>query len=189
MPKVYGIHHTQLDSLSVAPYNVRTLFGINDGPLEIAIHFFFPIPIFSQKLPENGHWEKMTQLIKMIQIWCLSIESTSYPPRQCPKSLRQPPDTSQTPFRLPTDTTKYGTFWPIRGNFLYGWHCHWRIFPPKLVTFSQLLMVLIYQYIKDIFSCPQQLNRWPCHWLTHSLTDSLTHSLTVLLLLTYKERP
>ena len=29
---------------------------------------FFPIPIFSPQLPENGHWEKMTQLIKMIQI-------------------------------------------------------------------------------------------------------------------------
>ena len=22
-----------------------------------------------------------------------------------------------------------------------------------------------------IFSCPEQLNRWPCHWLTHSLSD------------------
>ena len=28
MPKVYEIHHAQLDSLSVAPYDVRTLFGI-----------------------------------------------------------------------------------------------------------------------------------------------------------------
>ena len=26
-------------------------------------------------------------------------------------------------------------------------------------------------HCSDIFSCPQQLNRWPCHWLT----DSLTH--------------
>ena len=40
MFKVYGIHHTQLDSLSVAPYNVRTLFGIDDGPLEMASDFF-----------------------------------------------------------------------------------------------------------------------------------------------------
>ena len=32
--------------------------------------------------------------------------------------------------------------------------------------------------ITAVFSCPQQLNRWPCHWLTHSLR--------VLLLLTYK---
>ena len=22
-----------------------------------------------------------------------------------------------------------------------------------------------------VFSCPEQLNRWPCHWLTDSLTD------------------
>ena len=29
-----------------------------------------------------------------------------------------------------------------------------------------------------LFSCPEQLNRWPCHWLTHSVT--------VLLLLTHK---
>ena len=32
-----------------------------------------------------------------------------------------------------------------------------------------------------VFSCPEQLNRWPCHWLTHWLT--------VLLLLRFKERP
>ena len=25
-----------------------------------------------------------------------------------------------------------------------------------------------------IFSCPEQLNRWPCHWLTHSLTEWVT---------------
>ena len=23
----------------------------------------------------------------------------------------------------------------------------------------------------DFFSCPEQLNRWPCHWLTHWLTQ------------------
>ena len=27
-----------------------------------------------------------------------------------------------------------------------------------------------------LFSCPKQLNRWPCHWLTDWLTDSLTDS-------------
>ena len=32
-----------------------------------------------------------------------------------------------------------------------------------------------------IFSCPKQLNTWPCH--------SLTDSLTLILLLTYKKRP
>ena len=25
-----------------------------------------------------------------------------------------------------------------------------------------------------IFSCPEQLNRWPCHSVTHSITDSVT---------------
>ena len=38
-------------------------------------------------------------------------------PILCPESLRQPTDNSHTPSRLPTDTTKYGTFWPIRGNW------------------------------------------------------------------------
>ena len=36
-------------------------------------------------------------------------------------------------------------------------------------------------FIFCIFSCPEQLNRWPCHWLTDSFS--------VLLLLTYKEQP
>ena len=40
MPNVHRTHHTRLDSLSVAPYDVKTLFGINDGPLEMAFHFF-----------------------------------------------------------------------------------------------------------------------------------------------------
>ena len=25
---------------------------------------------------------------------------------------------------------------------------------------------------KYVFSCPEQLNRWPCHWLTHSVSHS-----------------
>ena len=29
------------------------------------------------------------------------------------------------------------------------------------------------------FSCPEQLNRWPCHWLTHSLTVLLLLTLTL----------
>ena len=34
-----------------------------------------------------------------------------------------------------------------------------------------------YQYCQIwVFSCPQQLNRWPCHWLTDSLTHWLSHS-------------
>ena len=42
MPKVHRTHHTRLDSLSVAQYGVRTLFGIDVGPLEMVLHFFFP---------------------------------------------------------------------------------------------------------------------------------------------------
>ena len=34
-----------------------------------------------------------------------------------------------------------------------------------------------------LFSCPEQLNRWPCHSLSHSLTDWLTDSLTEPLLI------
>ena len=37
----------------------------------------------------------------------------------------------------------------------------------------------------SFFSCPQQLNRWPCHWLTDSVTDWLT----VLLLLKLQSDP
>ena len=40
MPKVHRTRHTRLDSLSVAPYDVKTLFGINDGPPEMAFQFF-----------------------------------------------------------------------------------------------------------------------------------------------------
>ena len=39
----------------------------------------------------------------------------------------------------------------------------------------------IYIYIYSFFSCPEQLNRWPCH--------SVCHSLTVLLLLTLQSDP
>ena len=42
MPKVHRTHHTRLDSLSVAPYDVKTLFGIDGGPLEMVSDFFSP---------------------------------------------------------------------------------------------------------------------------------------------------
>ena len=63
------------------------------------VWLFPPIPIFSPQLPENGHWEKMTQLIKMIQIWCLSIESSHTPqtvPRVTQTTPRHLPDSLQT---------------------------------------------------------------------------------------------
>ena len=37
----------------------------------------------------------------------------------------------------------------------------------------------------ELFSCPEQLNRWPCHSVTHWLTDWLR----VFYWLTYKEWP
>ena len=40
MPKVCRTCHTQLDSLSVALWGARTLFGIDGGPLEMASDFF-----------------------------------------------------------------------------------------------------------------------------------------------------
>ena len=46
----------------------------------------------------------------------LSIACISYPPRQYPESLRQPPDTSQTPSRHPSDTPNTAHFLPIQGN-------------------------------------------------------------------------
>ena len=42
MYKVHGTHHTRLDYVSVAPYDVKTLFRIDFGPLEMAFHFFSP---------------------------------------------------------------------------------------------------------------------------------------------------
>ena len=55
-----------------------------------------------------------------------------------------------------------------------------------LFAFSNDIFLSLFSYYFSflrlfLFSCPKQLNRWPCHWLTDSLT--------VLLLLTYKERP
>ena len=40
MPKVHRTVNTQLDSISVALWDVLTLSGINGGPVEMAFHFF-----------------------------------------------------------------------------------------------------------------------------------------------------
>ena len=32
----------------------------------------------------------------------------------------------------------------------------------------------------SLLSCPEQLNRWPCHCLTHWLTDSVTHGILLI---------
>ena len=44
---------------------------------------------------------------------CLHI----IPPNHYPESLRQPPDTSQTPSKHPTDTPNLGKFWPSQGHW------------------------------------------------------------------------
>ena len=63
MPKVLGTHHTRLDYVSVAPYDVKTLFGIDFGPLEMAFHFFSPTSahIVTEK---DSHWEKTTHMVR-----------------------------------------------------------------------------------------------------------------------------
>ena len=58
-------------------------------------------PIYATFWPIQGNREKRKKLIKMSLTRCLSIACISYPPRQYPESLRQPPDTSQTPSRHP----------------------------------------------------------------------------------------
>ena len=53
MLNVHRTHHTRLDSLSVAPYDVKTLFGIDGGPLEM-VSDFFPLAIVRVKLCHIG---------------------------------------------------------------------------------------------------------------------------------------
>ena len=104
MPKVYGIHHTQLDSLSVAPYNVRTLFGINGGPLEMASDFFSQSLVLAQnclKMDTGRKWRSWLKLSKF-DVYQLSqrhtppdsAQSHSDNPETTPRHL---PDSLQTP--------------------------------------------------------------------------------------------
>ena len=75
-----------------------------------------------------------------------------------------------------------------------GWQCEWQIHTQRKIQKQRNSSVNVYRlqcplaYVlcpledkdKDkvlkipntcyIFSCPQQLNRWPCHWLSHWLT-------------------
>ena len=70
-----------------------------------------------QYWPIQGSWEKRKTVIQMNLIAWLSIACISYLPRQYPESLRQPPDTSKTPSRHPTDTPNLGKFWPSQGHW------------------------------------------------------------------------
>ena len=61
--------------------------------------------------------------------------------------------------------------------------CWFQSLMPLLQTDKQampdkhILLVMVFSKDENIvnyfFSCPEQLNRWPCHWLTHSLKTLL----------------
>ena len=110
MPKVYGIHHTQLDSLSVAPYDVRTLFGINGGPLEMASDFFPPSLFLAHSCLKIATGRKLHNWSKFY-VYQLSQHHT------LPDVAQSHSEIPQTPSRFPRGTTIYGTFWPIQGNW------------------------------------------------------------------------
>ena len=42
-------------------------------------------------------------------------------------------------------------------------HAYFRIAVGKVLD-----LYYYWSLVRDLFSCPGQLNRWPCHWLTHS---------------------
>ena len=68
--------------------------------------------IFYQSNSTRSQETSSSRLVHWVFINCLHI----IPPRQYPESLRQPPDTSQTPSRHPTDTPNTAHFLPIQGN-------------------------------------------------------------------------
>ena len=51
------------------------------------------------------------------------------------------------------------------------------VYPPHTVVMIIIIIITIIPLgtneatKTDVFSCPEQLNRWPCHSLTHSLTN------------------
>ena len=110
MPKVYEIHHTQLDSLSVAPYDVRTLFGINGGPLEMVSDFFPPSLFLAHSCLKIATGRKLHNWSKFY-VYQLSQHHT------LPDVAQSHSEIPQTPSRFPRGTTIYGTFWPIQGNW------------------------------------------------------------------------
>ena len=65
--------------------------------------------------------------------------------------------------------TEIQLFWNKRNSFLsmssvVTWHSG------QMVLFCDTLQLS--ENLKNVFSCPEQLNRWPCHSLTNSLTNS-----------------
>ena len=65
--------------------------------------------------------------------------------------------------------TSFLKMWSIKLWFLKAEHFLKVTYFPWVSTVSVL----------DIFSCPEQLNRWPCHSLTHWLTNSLTFTFDI----------
>ena len=57
-----------------------------------------------------GHWKKINYTQLIIPTGLIAIDLAFIDPRHNPECARHPPDTSQTPYRHPTDTPKYGTF-------------------------------------------------------------------------------
>ena len=150
MPKVYGIHHTQLDSLSVAPYDVRTLFGINGGPLEMASDFFPPSLFLAHNCLKMATGRKWRSWLKWSKFDVYQL-SHHIPPRQCPESLRQPPDTSQTPYKHPK-------IWHILTNQ--------RQLGEKeaAISFDSIQFIYVVTVLLNIFT-EQHLNDWWIYWL------------------------
>ena len=145
MPKVYEIHHTQLDSLSVAPYDVRTLFGINGGPLEMASDFFPPSLFLAHNCLKMATGRKWRSWLKWSKFDVYQL-SHHIPPRQCPESLRQPPDTSQTPYKHPK-------LWHILTNQ--------RQLGEKeaAISFDSIQFIYVVTVLLNIFT-EQHLNDW-----------------------------
>ena len=74
MPKVHRTHRTRLDSLSVAPYDVKTLFGIDGGPLEMVSDFFSP----SYRDGQMGTYWRSGPRVKIPPGNCLIGQITSH---------------------------------------------------------------------------------------------------------------
>ena len=45
-------------------------------------------------------------------------------------------------------------------------------FKSKKRKIIKLRKLTLFSFHLTIFSCPEQLNRWPCHWLTRSVSQS-----------------
>ena len=76
--------------------------------------------------------------------------------------------------KAPAGATNHHThFHQYHQNLIleYALKCHIRR-PKKSPPFGWMLNA----FFKQCFSCPKQLNRWPCHSLTDWLTDWLTDS-------------